>query len=142
MEKKKNLDNTSYSLYTLVGNRINPDKLKNIYYFIDKRGENPVKEFIMDLAINERAKVFAYLNELKKKGSDLRRPLADYLGHGIYELRPKANRIFYFFFLKDNAVLVHAIRKKTDKIPLKDLEICIKRKSIAEGYTKIEKLDL
>ncbi len=140
--EKKNLDITSYNLYTLIGNRISQDKLKNIYYFIDKRGENPVKKFIMDLSINERAKVFAYLNELKKKGSDLRRPLADYLGYGIYELRPKANRIFYFFFLKDNAMLVHAIRKKTDKVPLKDLEMCIKRKSIAEGHTKIEKLDL
>ena len=72
----------------------------------------------------------------------MRRPLADYLGHGIYELRSKANRVFYFFFHKDNAVLVHAIRKKTDKVPSKDLELCIKRKVFVEECIKIEKLDL
>ena len=118
------------------------DRLKSIYYFVDERGDNPVKEFIKGLPIDERAKVFAYIGELKRQGNNLRRLLADYLGHGIYELRPKANRIFYFFFLKDNAVLVHAVRKKADKIPPKDLEVCIKRKSIVEEYMKVEKLDL
>ena len=78
--------------------------LENIYYFIDGRGRNPVKEFIRTLPQNERTKVFAYLAELRDKGHQLRRPLADYLGEGVYELRPKANRIFYFFFLKNSAV--------------------------------------
>jgi len=44
--------------------------------------------------------------------------------------------------LKDNAVLVHAIRKNTDKIPQKDLDMCIKRKILVEEYAKIEKIDL
>ncbi|MBU4305951.1 MAG: type II toxin-antitoxin system RelE/ParE family toxin [Candidatus Omnitrophica bacterium] len=118
------------------------DKIKNIYYFVDGRGNNPVKEFISGLSLGERAKVFAYIMELKKQGNNLHRPLSDYLGHGIYELRPKANRVFYFFFLKDNAVLVHAIRKKTNKIPLKDLEVCIKRKFSVEEHAKVEKFNL
>jgi len=114
--------------------------LENIYYFLDERGENPVKEFIKALSQDERAKVFAYISELKNQGHNLRRPLADYLGQGIYELRPKANRIFYFFFLKNSAVLIHAIRKKTDKIPSRDLELCLKRKSEVEAYAKVEKI--
>jgi phage-related protein len=68
--------------------------------------------------------------------------MADYLKDGIYELRPKDNRIFYFFFLKDNAVLVHAIRKKTGKIPERDLRLCIKRKALVGGYKQIEKIEL
>ena len=114
--------------------------LENIYYFLDERGESPVKEFIKALSQDERAKVFAYIAELKNKGHNLHRPLADYLGQGIYELRPKANRIFYFFFLKNSAVLIHAIRKKTDKIPNRDLELCLKRKSEVEDYAKVEKI--
>jgi len=121
---------------------MNPGKLKEIYYFVDERGNCPVKEFIGALPLNDRAKVFAYIGELKKQGNNLRRPLADYLGNGIYELRPKANRVFYFFFHKDNAVLVHAIRKKTDKIPAKDFELCIKRKAIVEGSEKFEMLNI
>ncbi len=116
--------------------------LANIYYFLDQRGNNPVKDFIKSLPVNERAKVFTYIGELKKQGSNLRRPIADYLGQGIYELRPKNNRIFYFFFLRDSAVLLHAIKKKADRIPERDLELCIKRKAQVEQEIKREKLEL
>lgn len=133
------LDNTSYILYTFNGEYAKT-MLENIYYFLDERGESPVKEFIKALPQNERAKVFAYIAELKNQGHNLRRPLADYLGQGIYELRPKANRVFYFFFLKNSAVLVHAIRKKTDKISNRDLEVCLKRKSEVEDYAKVERI--
>ncbi|MFH1245096.1 MAG: type II toxin-antitoxin system RelE/ParE family toxin [Candidatus Omnitrophota bacterium] len=114
--------------------------LSNIYYFIDDKGHNPVKEFIVSLPVKERAKIFAYIAELKMQGHNLRRPMADYLGKSIYELRPKANRIFYFFFLKHNVVLLHAIRKKTDVIPARDWELCIKRKQLAEEFMRVEKL--
>ncbi len=119
------------------------DRLSGIYYFIDEGGDNPVKGFIKTLAVKERAKVFAYISELKKQGNNLRRPMADYLEDGIYELRPKDNRIFYFFYLKDNAVLVHAIKKKVREIPRNDLSLCLKRKGLIEaGCGHIEKLGL
>jgi len=96
---------------------------------VDEKGGNPVREFIESLPDKEQAKVAAYVSELKIQGHNLRRPLADYLGDGIYELRPKDNRIFYFFFLKDHVILVHAIRKKTSKIPKEDLALCLRRKT-------------
>jgi len=119
------------------------DRLKAVCYYVDDRGENPVKEFIKSLPVKERAKVLAYINELKKQGNNLRRPIADYLEDGIYELRPKDNRIFYFFYLRDNAVLLHAIKKKTREIPRNDLNLCLKRKNMIEtGYSHMEKLEL
>src|SRR3989338_6432014 len=117
------------------------EMLKNIYYFIDEQGHNPVKDFIDSLPVKERAKIFAYIVELKNQGHNLRRPMAGYLGNGIYELRPKSNRIFYFFFLKDNAVLVHAAMKKTNKIPDEDLNLCAKRKTQAEAYKRIKAVE-
>ena len=117
-------------------------RLSNICYFIDKKGNRPVKQFIASLTVKEQAKVFAYLNELLKQGNNLQRPMADYLCHGIYELRTKNNRIFYFFFLRDIAVLLHAITKKTDRIPDSDLNLCITRKMQAEIYKNIEIIEL
>lgn len=114
--------------------------LENIYYFIDDRGRNPVKEFIDGLPLKEQQKVFAYISELRQQGHNLRRPMADYLQDGIYELRPKSNRIFYFFFLGNSVILIHAIRKKTDKIPRQDLELCFSRKNETEENSRIEKL--
>ncbi|MFA6355557.1 MAG: type II toxin-antitoxin system RelE/ParE family toxin [Candidatus Omnitrophota bacterium] len=113
-----------------------------VYYFLDHRERNPVKEFVISLSKNERTKYFAHLAALLHEGPNLKRPMADYLGNGIYELRPKRNRIFYFFFLKDKVVLLHAIKKKTDKIPKGDLAICQRRKVIVEVYQKLEKAEL
>ena len=96
---------------------------------MDENGDNPVRDFMNGLPHKEQAKIAAYVSELKMQGHNLRRPLADYLGDGIYELRPRDNRVFYFFFLKDNIVLVHAVRKKTNKIPKKDLALCLRRKA-------------
>jgi phage-related protein len=117
--------------------------LRTVYTFTDARRNNPVKDFIKHLSEKEQAKIHAYVNELKIQGHNLHRPMADYVGEGIYELRPRDNRIFYFFFLRDNIVLLHAIRKKTDKIPQQDLDICLKRKrQVEEVEGSIEKLDL
>ena len=119
------------------------DRLKGVYYFVDKDGSKPVKEFIDSLTKKEQAKVYAYITELKKQGNNLRRPMADYLEDGIYELRPKDNRIFYFFYLRDTAVLIHAIKKHVKRIPANDLKLCIKRKTEVEACgTNIEKLEL
>ena len=109
--------------------------LNSICFFISERGDNPVKEFITKSSWKEQTKIKAYLEELQKQGHNLHRPMADYLGEGIYELRPSHNRIFYFFFLREKAILLHAIRKKTDKIPQGDFELCIKRK---EGVENLE----
>jgi len=119
------------------------DRLKGVYYFVDKDGTRPVKEFIDSLTQKEQAKVYAYITELKKQGNNLRRPMADYLGDGIYELRLKDNRIFYFFYLRERAVLIHAIKKHVKRIPENDLRLCIKRKLETEACgTNIERLEL
>jgi len=116
--------------------------LMSVCFFIDDRGKNTVKEFIDKLPLKEQAKIMAYLDELKQQGHHMRRPMADYLGEGIYELRPHDNRIFYFFFLKETAVLLHAIRKKTDKIPVRDMELCRKRKKQVEESREMKEIDL
>ena len=68
--------------------------------------------------------------------------MAGYLKEGIYELRPKDNRIFYFFYLRDRAVLVHAIKKHVKRIPEHDLALCIKRKMEVEASgANIERIE-
>lgn len=117
--------------------------LTGVYYFKDEDGHKPVKAFIDSLPDREQAKIYAYIAELKAQGHNLRRPMAGYLRDGIYELRPRDNRIFYFFYLRDRAVLVHAIKKHVRKIPESDLKLCVKRKLAIEARgTAIEKLEL
>jgi phage-related protein len=116
--------------------------LKYIYFFIDEHGQGPVEEFMQGLTEKEEMKVRAYIRILKEYGHTLRRPIADYLGDGVYELRPQALRVFYFFFLKDSAVLLHMMRKRTDKIPLSDINLCLKRKKEVEVFNNIKELEV
>ena len=120
------------------------DRIQNVYYYVDARGNKPIIEFIESLNFNDQTKVLGYIQELRRQGNNLRRPMADYLGNDIYELRPKDNRIFYFFYVKNNVVLIHAIKKKTKKIPPGDLALCMRRKQEIEGgYGRhLEKLEL
>jgi phage-related protein len=110
--------------------------IDHLYWYIDERSKIPVLDFVKVLTKQERAKIRAYFQELKLHGHNLRRPMADYLGHGVYELRPKNNRVFYFFYLRNNIVFVHAIRKDSDKIHENDLQTCLKRKFIVEELGK------
>lgn len=116
--------------------------LRDVLFFVDERGHKPITEFLQGLTRKENAKVGVYLKALKAKGHELRRPMAEYLGEGIYELRPGDKRMFYFFYFRENAVVVHAIRKKTDRIPTGDLELCVRRKEMVEGSGNVEKMDL
>ena len=90
---------------------------KQVVYYLDKKGGDPVWEFISKLSRDERDKCFEYIAYLEEMGEQVRRPVGDYLGGKLYELRPKQTRIIYFFMLKDYTVLVHAFRKKTNVVP-------------------------
>ena len=100
---------------------------KRAVYYSDLRGNHPVLDFIQELSLSEQEKCFEYIEHLERSGEETRRPVSAYLGWKIYELRPRSNRILYFFMLKDYAVLVHAIKKKTHEIPHKDIQLAVKR---------------
>ncbi|MDP8982170.1 MAG: type II toxin-antitoxin system RelE/ParE family toxin [Acidobacteriota bacterium] len=72
---------------------------------------------------------------LAVSGHELRRPIADYLKNGIYELRIKRGhvnyRILYFFHGRGLAVLNHALTKE-GTIPSSDLKRALRRKKVFE----------
>ena len=100
---------------------------KRVVYYVDARGRNPVLEDLQKLTDEEQKKIFAYISFLQERGEELRRPMADYVGDKLYELRPKAHRALYFFMLKDYAVIVHLFRKKTDRLPDTEKRVALNR---------------
>ena len=93
---------------------------KKVIYYTDAQSQAPALEFLLGLAQGEQQKALAYISYLEERGEGLRRPIADYLGDKIYELRPKQTRILYGFVGKELAVILHAFRKKTDAVPSKE----------------------
>mgnify|MGYP001576043674 FL=1 len=71
------------------------------------------------------------IERLRELGHELRRPEADSLRDGIYELRISRGgmnyRILYFFHGRVAAVLVHALVKERE-VPASDIEKALERK--------------
>lgn len=78
----------------------------------------------------------AQLERLAALGHELRRPAADFLRDGIYELRAKRGhvqyRMLYFFHGRNVAVIVHALTKE-DNVPPFEMARALRRKAIFEA---------
>jgi phage-related protein len=100
--------------------------MHEVIFYQSSRGEYPVKEFLDDLDKKARAKVYQHLMLLEKEGPNLLRPYADHVRGKIRELRVRFSsvnvRIFYFFFVREQIVLLHAFSKKTQELPEKEIE--------------------
>jgi phage-related protein len=103
-------------------------------FYRDEAGKVPVVEWLEALRRTDRkayAKCVVRIRRLAEMGHELRRPEADFLREGIYELRAKKGRvnyrILYFFHGSQVAILGHALSKE-GAIPDAEIERAIKRK--------------
>ncbi len=116
----------------------------HVVFYQDEAGKVPVLEWLKALLKQDRkgyANCVARIQQLASTGYELRRPAADYLRNGIYELRAKhfrvQYRILYFFHGQNLAILAHAMTKDTDQVPATDIERAIKRKQLFEANPEI-----
>ncbi len=98
----------------------------DIIFYKTSDGEEPVKEFILDLEPKMRARVYRSINLLSEFGHMLREPDSKSLGDGIFELRIQQgndiSRVLYFFYVGDKAVLTNGFIKKSQKTPANVIE--------------------
>ena len=91
-----------------------------VVYYKDDDGTVPVLDFIGAVPDRAKVKIIARIDQLRQLGHPLRRPEADHLGEGIYELRTKPGhvnyRVLYFFHGQIAAVLSSGFTKE-DRVP-------------------------
>jgi len=104
-------------------------------YYCDDNGEAPVLEWLEQLARKDKraaARCVARIELLEQLGHELRRPIADILRDGIYELRTRSGkvqyRILYFFSGANVVVLSQGFIKKGSAVPDKEIERALERK--------------
>ena len=90
-----------------------------VIFYRDEDGSAPALEWLRGLRRGEQrayAKCVARTRELAVLGHELRRPAADLLRDGIYELLARSGRVhyrlLYFFHGKTAAVLAHGLTKE------------------------------
>lgn len=108
-----------------------------IVLFQDTRGKVPVLDWLRQLVKSDRkgyANCLARIEQLAEYGFELRRPAADFLRDGIYELRAKhvrvQYRILYFFHGQNVVILAHAITKEGDRVPDLDIDLALTYKEL------------
>jgi phage-related protein len=109
-----------------------------IVYYRELDATVPVLDWLTELGHRDRqaaSKCVARIELLRQLGHELRRPTADYLRDGIYELRIRSGkrqiRLLYFFQGRNLAVLAHGFFKE-GRIPKTDIDRAIARKRIFE----------
>lgn len=99
-----------------------------VVFYKELDGEPIALKWLNKLPTKARLKGVDRIKRLKELGYALRRPDADYLRDGIYELRWRFQsvncRILYFFFGRKMIVLTHGLTKET-AIPIKEIEFAL-----------------
>ncbi len=102
-----------------------------VVFYQEAEGSVPVLDWLDTLQTKAQDKCRVKIERLQDLGHELRRPEADLLRDGIYELRVGLHginyRILYFFHGKVAAVLAHGLAKER-AVPAREIDETIKRK--------------
>lgn len=110
-----------------------------VVFYKDREGNVPVLDWLDALPAKIQDKCVVKIERLREHGHELRRPEADLLRNGVYELRVGREgmnyRILYFFHGRVAAVLAHGLTKEQE-VPVKDIERVLERKRLFEQDPK------
>jgi len=111
----------------------------DIVIYQESEDDVPLVDWLVSLPEKVQVKCDAKMKRLAELGYELRRPEADYLRDGIYELRVgfegKNYRILYTFVGRQVILLTHGIIKE-DRVPPKEIYEAILRKANWEADPK------
>jgi phage-related protein len=115
-----------------------------VEFYYDRNGKSEIVEYLDELekkgetGKNERVnrdKILAYMIALKQYGTRIGQPIVKHIDGSLWELRPLANRIFFFYWKDNKFVLLHHFIKKTQKTPSREIEQArSKMKDFIERY--------
>ena len=103
-----------------------------VVFFQDEDGTVPALEWLDDLPNKAQDKCRIKIERLAALGHELRRPEADYLRDGIFELRVGLRginyRMLYFFHGSTAAVISHGLVKER-AVPAKEIKRAVEQKT-------------
>ena len=100
-----------------------------IYFYKDKPGNQPILEYMRELALRNSKdsriklnKLNDYIELLSQHGTRAGQPYNKHLDAEIWDLRPLQDRILFVAWLDGSFVLLHHFVKKTQKTPRRGIE--------------------
>jgi len=103
----------------------------HVIFYKDRDGSEPVKDFILQQSDGAIGEILHVFDLLYRFNLSLGMPYVEKVKGKIWSLRIKHSsdyyRILYFAFTGKKFILLHAVKKKSDKLQNRDIEIAIKR---------------
>jgi len=102
-----------------------------IVFYRDKDGNEPVKDFILEQPDGAIGEILHVFDLLYRFDLSLGLPYVEKVQGKIWSLRIKHSsdyyRVLYFAFSGKKFILLHAVKKKSDKLQKRDIELAIDR---------------
>ena len=115
-----------------------------VVIYFEQEDQVSLLDWLDSLPVKAQDKCRVRIERLGELGHELRRPEADYLRDGVYELRASLqgvnHRILYFFHGKATAVLSHGLTKERT-VPPKEIDRAVERKKKFESDPKRHTLE-
>lgn len=102
-----------------------------IIFFRSTSGSEPVRDWLKELPADERRVIGEDIKTVQYRWP-LGMPLVDSLGSGLWEVRTRLpTRIArtFFFVHREEIILLHGFIKKTQRTPVEDRALALKRKN-------------
>ncbi len=101
-----------------------------VVFYRKQNGKEPVKDELLKLPSDERANAFERLSGIQHYGFDFTRVIFKPVKGKLWEIKYKyknQHRFLYCMVNADMMVLLHYIKKKTQKLELQDRELAESR---------------
>jgi len=112
-----------------------------IKFYLKENGRSPIIEDIQSLASKDRAKVLGCLKNIKELGFNSHRVIFRQVRGKLWEIKINLEsggfRLFYVTLDADSLFMLHSYKKKSQKIPQKELEMAEKRMMEVLSYEQI-----
>src|SRR5438552_15484346 len=110
-----------------------------VVFFKEEDGSVPILEWLDSLQPKALDKCTVRIERLEELGHELRRPEADFLRDGIYELRVGLQHVNYrmlYFFHGDAAVVISHGLVKERVVPPREIDRAVERKTLYKTNPK------
>ena len=101
-----------------------------VSFYKDSAGSEPVREYLDSLVAKKDkdsriklTKIQDYIKILAQFGTRAGLPYMKHIEDDIWELRPRRDRIFFFYWTDKQFILLHHFMKQTQKTPKSEIAV-------------------